>query len=306
MLTTKVGNLILKNPVMPASGTFGYGLEMQRWVSLEDLGAIVTKGLSLKPIIGNPPPRIVETPCGMLNAIGLENIGVDAFIDEKLPQLRKYGVPVIANIFATSYDDFQKLAEKLSSQDGVSALEINVSCPNVQEGGIHFGSVPKSVEKVVSKVKRKSGSLDVWVKLPPEIFRIKELANAARNGGASAVVVTNTIPAMAVDIKTRLPVLANVTGGLSGQAIKPIALKLVWEVASQCKIDVVGVGGISSAEDVLEFLLVGAKAVQIGSNNFRDPESIGKIIKELPDMMRGYKIKSVREFIGTLEIREVS
>ncbi len=304
MLETRVGSLTLKNPVMPASGTFGYGVEMERWVNLEKVGAIVTKGLSLKPIHGNPPPRIVETCCGMLNAIGLENIGVEAFVKEKLPHLRKYGVPVIANIFATSYEDFQELADILSSEEGVSALEVNVSCPNVHEGGIHFGTSPKSVEKVVSRVKKKAKNKDVWVKLSPNVTDILTIARAAREGGASAVVLINTIPAMAVDLATRRPVLANVTGGLSGPAIKPVALKLVWEVASNCNIDVVGVGGITSAEDVLEFIMVGARAVQIGSATFRNPSIIEEIIEDLPAKMKKYKIDSVQSFSGSIEIQE--
>ena len=305
MLETRVGGLVLKNPVMPASGTFGYGLEMQEWVDLRKLGAIVTKGLSLKPIRGNPPPRIVETPCGMLNAIGLENIGVEAFVKDKLPVLRDFGVPVIANIFATSYDDFQSLASILSAEKGISALEINVSCPNVHEGGIHFGTSPKSVEKVVYRVKKKAGNLPVWVKLSPNVTDVTEIVRAAKEGGADAVVLINTFPAMMVDLKTRTPMLANITGGLSGPAIKPIALKLVWEVATKCNIDVVGVGGILTAEDVLEFLLVGARAVQIGSATFRDPTTIENVIDNLPAKMKEYRIESVEKFIGTLEIEEV-
>ncbi len=305
MLETVVGGLKLKNPVMPASGTFGYGLEMQEWVDLTKLGAIVTKGLSVKPIRGNPPPRIVETPCGMLNAIGLENIGVEEFIREKLPVLREFGVPIITNIFATSYDDFQTLASILSAERGVSALEINVSCPNVHEGGIHFGTSAKSVEKVVSKVKKKAGNLPVWVKLSPNVTNIADIVRGAREGGADAVVLINTFPAMMVDLKTRTPMLANVTGGLSGPAIKPIALKIVWEVASKCNIDVVGVGGIQNARDVLEFLLVGAKAVQVGSATFRDPTTLETIVDNLPNLMKEYRIESVEELIGSLEIEEV-
>ncbi len=305
MLETSVGGLVLKNPIMPASGTFGYGLEMQEWVDLRKLGAIVTKGLSLKPIIGNPPPRIVETPCGMLNAIGLENIGVETFINDKLPILREFGVPIIANIFATSYEDFQTLSSIISGERGISALEINVSCPNVHEGGIHFGTSPKGVEKVVSRVKKKAGALPVWVKLSPNVTSITDIVRAAKDGGADAVVLINTFPAMMVDVKTRSPLLANITGGLSGPAIKPISLKLVWEVANKCNIDVVGVGGILTAEDVLEFLLVGAKAVQIGSATFRDPTTIESIIGDLPVKMKEYKIDNVRDFIGTLEVEEV-
>lgn len=303
-LETKVGNLVLQNPVMPASGTFGYGLEMQEWIDLRKLGAIVTKGLSLKPISGNPPPRIVEAYCGMINAIGLENIGVESFIKDKLPLLKSFGVPIVANIFATSYDDFQSLAEILSMEDGISVLEVNVSCPNVHEGGYHFGTSPKSVEKVVNKVRKKAGKKEVWVKLPPNVTNNLDIVKAAKEGGADAVVLINTIPAMMVDLRTRRPVLANVTGGLSGPAVKPVALKLVWETATNCDIDVVGVGGISSTEDVLEFLMVGAKAVEIGSATFRDPAIIQSIIDELPQKLKEYNITSVSDFIGSLEIEE--
>jgi len=301
-ITTNIGKIKLKNPIMSASGTFSYGLEMQEWVKLDEIGAVVTKGLSKKPIMGNPPPRIVETSCGMLNAIGLENIGVDAFIKNKLPILKSGSTPVVVNIFATSYDDFQDLTDVLVDAGGIIALEINVSCPNVKEGGIHFGTNPKSIEKVVSKVKKKAKNIPVWIKLSPNVTDIVEMGKAAINGGVDGIVAINTFPAMSVDLKSRSPMLANVTGGLSGPAIKPIALKSVWELAKNLDIPVIGVGGINTVEDVLGFLMVGASAVEIGTATFRNPETISQIISQLPEKLKEYGFKSVNEVIGSLEI----
>ena len=297
-MSVKIGTLKLKNPVMTASGTFGYGGEYADYVDLNKLGAIVVKGLSLKPRAGNPPPRIMETPSGMLNAVGLQNIGVDTFIEEKLPILRKYDTNVIANIYGETYDEYKKVAQKLTSAKGVHALEVNISCPNVRKGGLSFGADPKSAAAVTRKVKEVTG-LPVIVKLTPNVTDITAIAAAVEKAGADAISLINTLTGMSVDIFTRRPHLKNVTGGLSGPAIKPVALRMVWQVLQKISIPVIGIGGIMNAEDALEFLILGTKAVQIGTANFINPQATIEIIAGIERYMELNGIKNISKLIGT-------
>lgn len=295
-----LGRLELKNPVMTASGTFGYGEEYADYVNLNKLGAIVVKGLSLKPRLGNPPPRIMETTGGMLNSVGLQNIGVDVFIEEKLPFLRKHDTVVIANIYGETYDEYKKVAKKLSAAKGVHALEVNISCPNVKKGGVSFGSDPKVAARVTQAVKEET-SLPVIVKLTPNVTDIAAIAQAVEKAGADAISLINTLTGMAVDLKTRKPHLKNITGGLSGPAIKPVALRMVWEVVKKVSVPVIGIGGIMTAEDALEFLILGAKAVQIGTANFVNPHATMQIIDGIKDYLTANKIKDINEIIRTIQ-----
>jgi dihydroorotate dehydrogenase (NAD+) catalytic subunit len=299
-LAVEIGSLKIKNPVMTASGTFGYGEEYADYVDLKRLGAIVVKGLSLKPRLGNPPPRIMETAGGMLNAVGLQNIGVEAFIAEKLPYLRKYDVAVIANIYGESYLEYQKVAGKLSSAKGVHALEVNVSCPNVKKGGLSFGADPKAAAEVTRRVKGET-NLPVIVKLTPNVTDIAAIAQAVEKAGADAVSLINTLAGMSVDLKTRTPHLKNITGGLSGPAIKPVALRMVWQVVQRISIPVIGIGGIMNAEDALEFLILGAKAVQIGTANFINPRATLNIIEGMQSYLIDNKIEDINDIIGTFK-----
>jgi len=297
-MAVQIGNLRLKNPVMTASGTFGYGEEYSEYVDLNRLGAIVVKGLSLQPRPGNPPPRIMETTGGMLNAIGLQNIGVDVFIEEKLPFLRKYDVAVIANIYGESYAEYQKVARKLSSVKGVHALEVNVSCPNVKKGGLSFGSDPRIAALVTRKVKEET-DLPVIIKLTPNVTDITAIAVAVEKAGADAVSLINTLTGMSVNLKTRIPHLKNITGGLSGPAIKPVALRMVWQVVKCVSIPVIGIGGIMNAGDALEFMVLGARAVQVGTANFVNPRATTDILEGMQEYLRYNNIKDVNEVIGT-------
>ena len=297
-MSVKIGTLKLKNPVMTASGTFGYGGEYADYVDLNKLGAIVVKGLSLKPRAGNPPPRIMETPSGMLNAVGLQNIGVHTFIEEKLPILRKYDTNVIANIYGETYDEYKKVAQKLTSAKGVHALEVNISCPNVRKGGLSFGADIKSAAAVTRKVKEVT-DLPVIVKLTPNVTDITAIAAAVEKAGADAISLINTLTGMSVDIFTRRPHLKNVTGGLSGPAIKPVALRMVWQVLQKISIPVIGIGGIMNAEDALEFLILGTKAVQIGTANFINPQATIEIIGGIERYMELNGIKNISKLIGT-------
>jgi dihydroorotate dehydrogenase (NAD+) catalytic subunit len=300
-LTLEIAGLKMKNPVMTASGTFGYGEEYADYVDLNGLGGIVVKGLSLKPRLGNPPPRIMETSCGMLNSVGLQNVGVDAFIEEKLPFLRQYDVAVIANIYGESYQEYVRVAEKLSRVQGVHALEVNVSCPNVQKGGLSFGSDPKVAAEVTRRVKAQT-DLPVIVKLTPNVTDITVIAQAVEKAGADAVSLINTLTGMSIDLKTRTPHLKNVTGGLSGPAIKPVALRMVWQVARKVTIPVIGIGGISTAEDALEFLVAGARAVQIGTANFVNPLATTEIIEGMRKYLHRYKLNKISDIVGTLQV----
>lgn len=299
------GELKLKNPVLAASGTFGYGLEFMPYGNLSELGGFATKGISLKPMPGNPTPRIAETSCGMLNAIGLQNCGVEAFIRDHLPKLSQPGlesIKVIANIYAHNLPDFSELASILSAEQGIAALEVNISCPNVDAGGVIFGQNPSEAAKVTEAVKKNAGDLPVIVKLSPNVTDITEIAKACENAGADMLSCINTITGMAVDVNTRKPLLANITGGLSGPAIKPVALRCVYQVSRAVNIPVIGIGGIRSAADVLEFLLVGAWAVQVGTANFSRPDAIFRIAAELPELMEKLGIESCSGFRNTLHV----
>lgn len=297
-LKVTIGGWTVKNPIMTASGTFGYGEEFSPYVNLEALGAIVVKGISLKPRPGNPPPRIVETPCGMLNAIGLENVGVDKFISEKIPLFSKYKTDFIVNILGDSLDDYSALAERLDDSP-VAAIEVNISCPNVKKGGVAFGVDPKMAHEVTKAVKAKT-TKPVIIKLSPNVTDISIMAKAAEEGGADAVSLINTLLGMAINHATRKPRLANIVGGLSGPAIKPIALRMVWQAASAVNIPVIGIGGIRTAEDVVEFLLAGATAVEIGTANLIDPGVSGQIVESLKDYLKHNNIMTVTDLIGSL------
>jgi dihydroorotate dehydrogenase (NAD+) catalytic subunit len=300
-MAVEIAGIKMKNPVMTASGTFGCGEEYADYVDLNRLGGIVVKGLSLKPRPGNPPPRIMETAGGMLNAVGLQNVGVDAFIEEKLPFLQQYRVAVIANIYGESYTEYAQVAEKLSKAGGVDALEVNVSCPNVKKGGLSFGSDPKAAAEVTRRVRAET-HLPVIVKLTPNVTDITVIARAVEEAGADAVSLINTLTGMSIDLKTRTPHLKNITGGLSGPAIKPVALRMVWQVAQKVSIPVIGIGGIMTAEDALEFMIAGAKAVQIGTANFINPRATMGIIDGMRRYLHENKMKSINEIVGTLRL----
>jgi dihydroorotate dehydrogenase (NAD+) catalytic subunit len=299
-LTVDIGGLKLKNPVMTASGTFGYGEEYAPFIDLNALGAIIVKGLSLKPRMGNPPPRIIETASGMLNAIGLQNVGVHAFIEKKLSYLRTIDVPVIANILGETAEEYQRIAELLSRAEGVHALEVNISCPNVTKGGIAFGANPETAMDVVRKVKSVT-SLPIIVKLSPNVTDIAMIAESVESAGANAVSLINTITGMSIDVNKRIPHLKNITGGLSGPAIKPIALRMVWQVVNRVSIPVIGIGGIMDENDALEFLIAGATAVQIGTANFINPQSTVKILNGLVSYMETHHIPDIHDLIGSLK-----
>ena len=300
-LCVDLAGLRLKNPVIAASGTFGYGQEYADYVDLNQLGGIAVKGLSLKPRAGNPPPRIMETTGGMLNSVGLQNIGVEAFIEEKLPFLSQYDVAVIANIYGETLEEYSKVAAKLSAAKGVSALEVNISCPNVKNGGLSFGADPKAAAQVTRRVKAQT-DLPVIVKLTPNVTDIVLIARAVEKAGADAVSLINTLTGLAVDVQTKTPRLKNITGGLSGPAIKPVALRMVWQVASAVRVPVIGIGGIGTAEDAVEFLLAGASAVQVGTANFYNPASSMEILSGLEAWLREQGETSVRAIIGTLRL----
>jgi dihydroorotate dehydrogenase (NAD+) catalytic subunit len=299
-LAVLIGGLKLKNPVMAASGTFGYGEEYAPYLDLNQLGAIVVKGLSLEPRLGNPPPRIMETPCGMLNAVGLQNVGVQAFMRDKLPFLGQFDVPVIANIYAESIEEFQILAGILSEAPGVRALEINISCPNVRKGGIAFGTDPETAAEVTLKVKAAT-DLPVIVKLTPNVTDIALIAQSVEAAGADAVSLINTITGMSVNVETRTPHLKNITGGLSGPAIKPVALRMVWQVVNRVSIPVIGLGGIMAADDALEYLIVGARAVQVGTANFINPRAIPEIVAGIEKYLLKHQMTRIQDVIGSLK-----
>jgi dihydroorotate dehydrogenase (NAD+) catalytic subunit len=300
-LTVNVGGIELKNPVMTASGTFGYGQEFAEYLDLNSLGGIITKGLSLKPRAGNPTPRIVETCGGMLNAIGLQNVGIEEFIAKKVPYFRTLDTKVIANFFGTTVEEYAELAGQLDAIPEVAGVEVNISCPNVKQGGIVFGTDPGAAAAVVEAVREKTIK-PVIVKLSPNVTDIVAMARACEDAGADALSVINTITAMAIDLKTRRPILANITGGLSGPAIKPIALRMVWQVSKAVEIPIIGIGGIMTATDALEFLLAGATAVQVGTASFLDPGAAGRIVREMEQYLVDNEIADVRELIGALRV----
>jgi dihydroorotate dehydrogenase (NAD+) catalytic subunit len=299
-LSVSVAGLELKNPIIAASGTFGYGIEFEDIVHLDRLGGFVVKGLSKEPMTGNPPPRLYETAAGMLNAIGLQNIGARAFLDEKLPGLRqKRNIVLIANVFGYSRADYEQTVEMLNEGEGIVAYELNVSCPNTVHGGIQFGCDPHSLDEVVRTVKR-IAARPLIVKLSPNVTSIAQMAHIAQEAGADAISLVNTFLAMAIDAETRRPRIANITAGLSGPAIKPIALRMVYDAAHAVKIPVIGMGGIVTAEDVIEFMLAGASAVQVGTASFFDPVATEKLVDELALYCREHGIERIREVTGGL------
>ncbi|NWF51961.1 MAG: dihydroorotate dehydrogenase [Nitrospirae bacterium] len=299
-LTVNIGHLKLKNPVMTASGTFGYGEEYSEFVDLNRLGAVIVKGISLKPMEGNPPPRICETPCGMLNAIGLQNVGLKRFLKEKLPYLKKYNTGIIVNILGNSIQEYIKLSKALDDA-GVDGIELNVSCPNVKKGGIIFGTDKKTLARLVSKVRNSVKSAILITKLPPNVSSIQEFSKIAEESGSNAISLINTIPAIAIDIETGRPRLANVIGGLSGPAIKPIAIRIVWESYNAVKIPIIGIGGIMNAADAIEFMFAGASAVAIGTANFVNPMSTIEVIEGIEEYLKRKKIEDIKEIIGGLD-----
>ena len=300
-LTTNIDGIKLRNPVMTASGTFGYAREFETYVNLNRLGGIIVKGLSLLPSMGNPPPRIVETACGMLNAIGLENVGIETFIKEKLPFLKRLSTPVFVNIYGRSVDEYAALAERIEGVDGIDGIEVNISCPNVKAGGVAFGVDPDAAGQVVSEVRKKTAKILI-VKLSPNVTDVTSIAKRVVGEGANALSLINTITGMAIDVAKRRPVLANVTGGLSGPAIKPVALRMVWQVCQTVNVPVIGIGGITTARDALEFLIAGASAVQVGTANFINPRATMDIISGIEDYLKENDLHRLSDLIGSLEV----
>jgi len=297
----KLGSLKLKNPVLVASGTFGYGEEMAEFYDLSKLGAVVTKGISLKPRKGNPMPRTCEAPMGMINAIGLENVGLEAFLEEKLPFLLEKKAAVIVNVFGESIEEYVSVARRLDTTRGVAAIELNISCPNVKAGGIQFGTNADAAAELTEAVRRKC-NLPLIVKLSPMVTDIAEIAQQVEEAGADALSVINTVPAMAIDVRTRKPKLANVVGGLSGPAIKPIALRQVWQVHNAVNIPIIGMGGIMTTQDALEFMIAGASAVQIGTGTFVQPNAAIEIIDGLEAYAQEHTLPSIADIVGTLQV----
>ncbi|GFO63520.1 dihydroorotate dehydrogenase [Geomonas paludis] len=300
-MSVVLAGIQMRNPVMTASGTFGYGAEFADYLDLESIGAMVTKGLSLKPKAGNPTPRIVETPGGMLNAIGLQNVGIDAFIEQKLPYLKDVNTPVIANLYGNTLEEYGEVASRLDGLAGVAGIEVNISCPNVKQGGIVFGTDPGAAQEVVSLVKRNT-SKPLIVKLSPNVTDVVLMAKACADAGADALSLINTLTGMAIDLDRRRPVLANVTGGLSGPAIKPVALRMVWQVAKAVQLPLIGIGGIMNGRDALEFMLAGATAIQVGTASFLDPSAAQRIAGEMEQYLVENGIDNVRSLIGALEV----
>ena len=298
-LRVNIGSLELANPVMTASGTFGYAREFESLMDLRRLGAVIVKGISLHPRDGNPPPRIAETACGMLNAIGLQNVGVDRFIREKMPYLATLGVPVIVNILGDSLEEYAEITARLAGVPGVAGIEVNISCPNVAKGGVAFGTDPQMAAAATTAVKARA-AVPVMVKLSPNVTDITVIARAVEDAGADSVSLINTLIGMAIDLRRRRPALANICGGLSGPAIKPVALRMVYQVAAAVKIPVIGIGGIACATDALEFLLAGATAVQIGTANFVNPAVSEEVVDGIAAYLRAEQLPSVQQLIGGL------
>ena len=299
-LSTKIGSLEFKNPVMTASGTFGYGTEYADFMDINRLGAIIVKGTTLNPRQGNPYPRMAETPAGMLNAVGLQNKGVDYFVDHIYPEVRKFQTNVIVNVSGSSIEDYVQCASIINTLDDIPAIELNISCPNVKQGGMAFGVKPESAAPVVSAV-RTAYDKTLIVKLSPNVTDITEIARAVEGAGADSVSLINTMLGMAIDAEKRKPILSTVTGGMSGPAVKPVALRMVWQTAKAVKIPVIGLGGICSATDAIEFLLAGASAIQIGTANFIDPSISEKVVDGIEDYLSRHGFNSVQDIIGALE-----
>jgi dihydroorotate dehydrogenase (NAD+) catalytic subunit len=299
-LSVQIGKLTLQNPVTVASGTFGYGVEYSQLIDLNQLGAVVVKGIRLGPVRGNPTPRTVEVASGLINAIGLQGPGVDGFIKKHWPFLRELKVPAIINIWGTTVEEYAEVAKRFDALGGVGALELNVSCPNIKEGGAQFGTNLGLLAQVVGAC-RKATSLPLITKLSPNVVSIAPYARAAEEAGSDALSITNSFPAMAIDIETRRPRLANVTGGLTGPCIKPIAIKLVWEAAKAVKIPIIGMGGIQNAADALEFLMAGATAVAVGTANFYEPQTPLLVVEGIRQFMRQHGIQDVRELVGSVQ-----
>jgi dihydroorotate dehydrogenase (NAD+) catalytic subunit len=301
-LSVSVAGIQLRNPVIAASGTFGYGVEFEDIVHLHKLGGLVVKGLSKEPMIGNPPPRLWETAAGMLNAIGLQNIGAQAFLEEKLPRLRQIkNIVVIANVFGYTREDYERTIQILNDGEGIAAYELNVSCPNTEHGGLQFGSDPRTLDEVVTTAKRVA-ERPLIVKLSPNVTSIAQMAYVAQESGADALSLINTFVAMAIDPETRKPRIANVTAGLSGPAIKPIAVRMVYDASHAVRIPVIGMGGISTAADVIEFMLAGATAVQIGTASYWDPCATEKIVDELHQWCADHRVASIADLIGGMQL----
>ncbi|MGH9703151.1 MAG: dihydroorotate dehydrogenase [Candidatus Acidiferrales bacterium] len=302
-LSVSVGGLKLLNPIIAASGTFGYGVEFAHLVDLNRLGGIVVKGLSAKPMAGAPPPRICETPSGMVNAIGLQNIGARAFVAEKLPALRRYQTAIIANVFGNTIADYVEVIRTLEDAEGLAAYELNISCPNVENGGAEFSNNTSLTSQVVAAARKAAVRRPLWVKLSPNLNGIRTFAKAAEEAGADALAVANTYPALCIDSHTRTPVLGNVTGGLSGPAIRPITLRLVWEVYLTVAIPVIGLGGIEKPEDVIGYLVAGATAVEVGTAHFIDPKASERIVEGLEKWCKEDKIFEISSIRGSLRAK---
>ena len=300
-LSVNIGGIQMRNPVMTASGTFGYGSEYADFVDLNRLGAVVVKGVTSVPWPGNPMNRIMETPSGMLNAIGLQNVGVDGFISEKLPYLNEFDVPVIVNVCGKTVEEYLLVVDKLSSVDGVAGVELNISCPNLDCGGMSFGVDPTLAHQLVSKVREKT-DLPLLVKLSPNVTDITVIARAVEDGGADALSAINTLLGMAINAKTREPEIANVTGGLSGPAIKPVALRLVWEVYKSVSLPIVGMGGIMNGTDAVEFFIAGASAVAVGTANFINPQASIEVVDGIGDYLEKMEMTTVKELVGSLRV----
>src|SRR5437867_7102699 len=301
-LSVAIGTLKLKNPLIAASGCFGYGVEYADLVDLSSLGGVAVKGLFLTEREGHPAPRIVETPAGMLNAIGLQGIGVRRFVDEKLPELRARRATVFVNVCGTTLDEYVEVSRILSDAEGVDAIELNISCPNIKEGGIQFGCSLTGTFDVVSAV-RKVTRLPVIPKLTPNVTDVASFARAAQDGGADAVSLVNTFLAMVIDVETRRPKISNIVGGLSGPAIRPIAVRMVYECRQAVKIPVIGMGGIASARDALEFIIAGATAVQVGTANFVDPFIWPKLLAGMTDYLQRHSLRAIGDLVGTIDTR---
>ncbi|MGD0309026.1 MAG: dihydroorotate dehydrogenase [Acidobacteriota bacterium] len=301
-MEVSIAGVRFKNPVLTASGTFAYGIEFAHLMDLNSIGGIVVKGISMKPIEGNPPPRIYETASGMLNAIGWQNIGADEFVSKKLPALQQFDTQVVVNVVGFNLEDYLEVTRFLNDFPGIAALELNISCPNVKHGGFHFNKDPRDTYKVTAKTKKASPRIPLWVKLSPNVTDIKAFARACEDAGADAISAINTLVGMSVNVERRRPHLRYVTGGLSGPAVKPIALRMVWEAAREVKIPVVGIGGIACAADALEFLIAGARAIQVGTANFYNPAASQQIAQGLKDYCQSHKINNINDIIGSLQV----